>query len=457
MGNRRLLAMRLEELGQDVAKVGRAVEMAANRHQLVQELNSYIGALGQHTVAKPLSKAKTAVEKLPEVLDSAAPEMLDVLEEYGIDLERAVLDLKEVQAGLLKAQRALHAAGAAVVLDRPTTEALKRNLTECESLRWKIKDLQDQLETGADVTALWAAFDELRGGRCETLFADYVDFLGGLTLRDNHLDERVGDLTDAFLAELGALRLAVPSRGPARASVLDVLMKLGFPEWTLWDVPMAAYEVAKAQESDSPVASRLLPLRLSGRPEEAEEVLFADAWAAYAVGPAYACSAVLLSLRPDRPADVDRAHVIFELLARIQPDGDFAVDVAEVQECWADAACELRGSARPDGAEALDRFVEEVHRRLSDTATACFNPARWEDAIGRLRPSFEPGSEAGVHTGPVLDLLNAAWSARLRQPAAAEDIERRVLASWAGPAQPTGRLGAGRTGYAPIREGRHGR
>src|SRR4051794_33452336 len=109
MGNRRLLAMRLEELGQDVAKAGRAVEMAANRHQLVQDLNSYIGALGQHSVAKPLSKAKTAVEKLPEVLDSAAPEMLDVLEEYGIDLERAVLDLKEVQAGLLKAQRALHA------------------------------------------------------------------------------------------------------------------------------------------------------------------------------------------------------------------------------------------------------------------------------------------------------------------------------------------------------------
>lgn len=441
MSYQRLLAIRLEELKQDITKVRQAVDLAARRHLFVQTLKERIDMWGARSVSSPLNRARGALAGLPEFLDRADPGLLALIVENGFDLVKMNADLTEAVARLREAQDAFRAAGAPVELDKSMKDELAKNLDECASIVYEIDRLQERLAASEDVHALWHDYDLLWAKRCEPLFDDYVDFLGGLTMRDNHLDERIGDLTDTFVQELGALRLAIPARGPARPSVLDVLMKLGFPEWTLWDVPMAAYEVALRQTASSPIFQWLKGNHLSECGEAHQAVLFADASAAFAVGPAYACAAVLLRLRPDRvasaeaPADVDRAYVIFELLRRVQDDGEFAVDVELVRECWTSAAVELVDTALPHNHEALDAFVAAAYPKLNSDHSG-FGPSRREEAISRIRSLWEAPPRQASYSGPVVDLLNAAWSAWLRELASPAEIEKRALLAWAGPRQP---------------------
>ena len=445
MPNRSLLKIRLDELQQDVEKVRTVVDLTKRRHELVQMLHHYIHPLGEQSVNPPLVHARTTLDRLPDVLKQFNPDLLAFIKKHGITLSAAKAAAAKALTGLRAAQQALDDFGAPVELDVATKGELNNNLETCQSIISEIGDLRGKLETDGDVQSLWRDFDKLREERCEVLFADYVDFLGGLTLRDNRFDNRVCDLTDTFLQQAGEMqRLTVPARSPARPSVLNVLMKLGFPEWTLWDVPMAAYEVAVKQEAKSEAAQRLLHRQLSGRTAVQEIVLFADAHASYVAGPAYACSAILLHLRPDQPAsdlspaDTDRAHAIFELLSRVgAADSKFAVDVCQIRRSWESASDELVGSAQPDNPDALNRFVDEIYRTLTaDPTIPCFDPARWEKATNLLRSVFEPGTGPTTYSGPVLDLLNAAWSARLRKPESSNDIEKLALNAWFPSGQP---------------------
>lgn len=452
VGSHRLLAIRLADLKQDVEKVRGVVDLAARRHRLVRALRDRITLWGDHSAIAPLNRVKGDLERLRDLLPELDADLPAIIAENGVQLDRAVADLGEALTRLKEAQATLGSVGVPVELDQTTQAELGNNLSTCESIGWEIDALIKKLATADDVRALWREYDRLSTERCEPLFVDYVDFLGGLTMRDNRLDERIGELAETFVQELGALRLAIPARGPVGPGVLPVLMKLGFPEWTLWDVPLGAHEVTLRQATTSPISDWLKTVELGSRGEAHRAVLFADISAAYAVGPAYACATVLLRLRPDRsgtsdaPSDVERAYVIFQLLRRVQAEGQLAVDVELACDYWASAATELGGTDRPADHQALDEFVAAAHTVLNNRPG--YGPDRREAAVNRFKSVLNPEGENATYAGTVVDLLNAVWSAWLRKEGTPNEIERRALCAWAGPGHTGGGSPGSRAGLS---------
>src|SRR5262249_16861778 len=134
------------------------------------------------------------------------------------------------------------------------------------------------------------------------------------------------------------------------------IIRLRFPEWRIWDLPLAAHELGhvvigenlESEEKPENADQRILTpfiqrqraslvrqdpgfkqmsmKRRSGVQQAAQwaesriHEFLADAFATYTMGPAYACSAILLRLHPlidakdGRPSDAQRAHVILSML-----------------------------------------------------------------------------------------------------------------------------------------------
>ena len=119
--------------------------------------------------------------------------------------------------------------------------ALSENLEVCETVLKRIEALRKELADGKAPPEVWNELRELHHHNCRALFADYVDLLSGMVLRDTHLDDEVCAITDDFLAELASPRLVLPGRRSEMPTMFKDLVKIGFPEWTIWDVPLAAH------------------------------------------------------------------------------------------------------------------------------------------------------------------------------------------------------------------------
>lgn len=137
---------------------------------------------------------------------------------------------------------------------------------------------------------------------CEALFSEYVDYLRGVAIRSTGFGDDSGTLSDLFLLadNLPALwgrpggrtwkSLAVPSRVEQNASTKAYVLRIGFPEWTIWALPLLQHEfghvVIKKNPDELPVRSRT------------EAAMLADALAGLVTGPADACAELLLRLDP---------------------------------------------------------------------------------------------------------------------------------------------------------------
>jgi hypothetical protein len=178
----------------------------------------------------------------------------------------------------------------------PVAGALK------DDLKVKAIELGDDLpKHGAGNCEAWLNY--MRGmAKAAPFFSEYVEFLGGLALRDVGFDEGVCDLADDFIrlsyADLNDLVLAIPMRQQAVTDTLAAILRFSFPEWTIWGLPFAAREAWPAVVRKNAV----LKAKLDKFPDWAHDAKFksclADGFATYTIGPAYAYSALLLHLYP---------------------------------------------------------------------------------------------------------------------------------------------------------------
>ena len=128
------------------------------------------------------------------------------------------------------------------------------------------------------------------------------------------------------------------------------LIRIGFPEWTVWMVPLAAGELGfifadRYRDLDTEVIAAAFADVLTGRAgpdgsegepaidEEELRAWVADAFATCVTGPAYVWAAMLLRADPTSAVDQRRVAVmvdVLELLASglYDPDGNF-VEVAD--------------------------------------------------------------------------------------------------------------------------------
>jgi uncharacterized protein YukE len=403
-----LLVIRLDELQEDIEEVQQVVAKAETRHERLKVLRE-AGASAADRLRAARKEAHDAA------LDAEGTEFHEALESLSVSLKDVAAQIRQINETVADFDRAMiHLKEAEDINNR------------CGQILDDIRDIRSRVRGGElSYADAWAAFDDLSDTRCRALFSDYVDLLGGLTLRDTGLDDQISGMTDDLLNELGTELLALPAR-PADAPAADAaslgsLIKLWFPEWTIWGVPLFGYDAGLAWVNRrSPLGAQLL----DAEPAGSRGCLVADAYATFALGPAYASAAILLRMRTPAagdpaasPSEAGRAYVILRILRALGESGTFGAVVGIVEECWQEAVRQRGGVTEPANREALDRFADRAVETLDKVTTLRrFDAQLWErearDMLNALRLT-EPG---GPQPATVRGLLNGAWAARLEKP-----------------------------------------
>src|SRR5262249_49947527 len=202
-------------------------------------------------------------------------------------------------------------------------------------------------------------------------FSAYVDLLLGIALRSARFGDEDVSIGELFLIADGLpsawprvdgwawQSLAVPSWIDQTHSTEAMVLRVGFPEWTIWALPLLQHEFAHI------FANRPGNDKLRGAKVDA--VALADALAVLAAGPAYAFATLLLRLdpatvRPGRPETKLRAATIIGALRTIATDADLGQVVAladRLEREWLLAVEEAGGST----AAQQDAFDPKVWKK----------------------------------------------------------------------------------------------
>jgi hypothetical protein len=300
--------------------------------------------------------------------------------------------------------------------------------------------------------------------KSQQVFRACMELMGGLALRDKLLDERIYQFADEMIANCAEAMLrygwlTVPAQQEALSRTLARVIHLRFPEWTIWSLPLTAYEYGHVALDEMPdlsefvheEARRLLELppgtRLDdddpllprlARAEHQLRVLMNDAFATYVVGPAYACAAILLRLDPVvasaqehiHPADARRANVVLGMLDRMDAESDaspYGPVIARLRGDWeqtvaaAGPAASAPSKATEDLSVALDMVLGMLERTEEEeqdgvvpaSTLAADVRARWERIVAQAIPAAAeldgPEQNVTIDVEVVLNRLNQVF------------------------------------------------
>ncbi|MCW2701730.1 MAG: hypothetical protein JWQ45_3265 [Blastococcus sp.] len=476
------LRIRIEALERNLRDVRQLVNVVGARSDSIRRLNSLLVAPGANATLN-LRRAKSAVDAISRLNDY--PDIADLFSDYGLSehLATAARSLTNLEQTLQEAQQETRK----LVADIRETDALlnrehvKTIFNAGPALNLLTQTIQLRTALGTDEAAApaavdgdaaapaWAKYRELVGGPDQlSLFQQYVDVAAGLSLRGMGMDEHFCAMAD-WLSDYWTTVVDLPYMFaiPARTepSTIPSIIRLGFPEWTIWALPLFAHEFGRILvEKDAELqalAERLaaapsaVPKQLgpdAGAAETARRArearirtYLADAFATYVMGPAYACACLLLKLDPlsvgraeDQAWDLVRAEVVVGTLRHMAPklQGNLTDTIDKLQLSWNDAVAHL---APPAVSEGERRLVEPVvsslvqalevielrnqtHIRFDDNA---FADAK-RRAVGFFPDPPAEGADPDLEAVTMVQVLNAAWYRRLQRPDSAPDIARQV-------------------------------
>jgi hypothetical protein len=228
------------------------------------------------------------------------------------------------------------------------------------------------------------------------------------------------------------------------------IIRLGFPEWTLWALPLAAHEFGHVVVGNNPTLQQFIENKASDEVDRYRlQEYLADAFATYAMGPAYIYAAVLLHLDPltayedagKRPASAKRAHVMFAMLKRMDENASIESPYGEVietlQEEWLATLHQVsqHDSLNDQDEKQLNSLVDYIGHFLDVSSVVAYRHEAWiasetwqnalfDDEVGQLEVR---GDEE------LRDVLNAAWACRVKYqtgPQGVDKIQRAARELW---------------------------
>jgi hypothetical protein len=329
------------------------------------------------------------------------------------DLEMAAQDLTDIEdrSFLVKAKS----------IDR----SIWTDLTD------RAKDLQEEasiIEQGPANASGWTALANTENTANQEVFNESIEFLGGFALRDARLDAEVCELADRIIELIygpsaTALR-AIPGGIAAIKMKLGRIVRLRFPEWTIWALPLVAHDVWRLGEW--PQLTKRLKDRFqedggkAGLYGEGLELCLADAFATYTMGPAYAYTAIALLLNPRHPEDEMRVRIILRVLSGDSCScggmgGSYQDVAAELRRAWEEAMADT--GARPSSAldnSGLDALVQRLR---------AMPPSSPEFTLDQWMPLHEWGTRLLGNASDLEALLKSAASASY-------DLRHGLNAAW---------------------------
>lgn len=309
----------------------------------------------------------------------------------------------------------------------------------------------DVVQEGASVNA-WKQLHS-KSRLCSELFSEELGFLGSALVRGQQAGvDDICEIADALLYELnrkdphmigwGGVTLLAEGNFYTETTGL---IRLPFPDYGIWNLPISAHELGHfvgrripdfqvlLQERKREHLAKELPAEESAkqllRQDSHLKELFSDLFGLYTLGPAYACSCILLRFGPadgsackdndTHPSHARRVYFILEALDQMsktetgQPYGKIK---ARLESLWATI---LKTAGNGDCLEIKDRqplfqllfeLYTIINKHLSST--------RWRGwrRANELRHVFLSEAKPANVLGPkhtIADVLNAAWLWRL--------------------------------------------
>lgn len=334
----------------------------------------------------------------------------------------------------------------------------------------ELKERLAQLEPGASLAGQWSTLESDIGKACRQLFDEFLACLGGLLLRQAGLDEDMCRLSDALirqLAEQARVRwdgFTILGAGELYSAPSEVI-RLRFPDFTIWSLPMAAHEFghhvdeARRNQDFPHLYGEILFEESQGPFPPSQEAFggqvlqlkehFADLFAVHAVGPCFACTCIELRFEPSQayvprgargqhPPDAERAYLILKALEAM--DARYARLAGTLRSHWQQMLCSAgrRQELPPERRECLDRRLQRLLEaldlpRLRRARYQGWEGARWLAARDDYWRSASYGSPdqdwqrrasdlvarfSAAHGQPpqMADILNAAWLFRFEHP-----------------------------------------
>jgi cytochrome c556 len=256
-------------------------------------------------------------------------------------------------------------------------------------------------------------------------FTQHVQLLTGLALQGAGYDNGIAAIADTLLRDRVGVSFAMTIPGDRWRDELTAakFLHLGFPEWTPWALPLAAFDVSRIGIEDASLHDTID--RASTATAGADvETCFADIVATYQMGPAYAWATTIIQLDPaaeagERAAANLRVAVMAETLRNHDPEDretvrTFHTIADDLTTAWATARSEVEGPAAPDAAlmpsaEVIGSWLTALgnlrYRRLSDGDWATVR-----QVADRLK-----ARDGEIEVTDVRVVLNAAWVVRLEE------------------------------------------
>jgi len=457
-----ILKIRLETLQQNLKRAANVLDMVKEWRAGIQELETHIGNIlsSIEAVESCTLDCQQSIDRSMEKEESGIRDHLNAISDKIKNLRdnwRTTRDcLQKMKKGFVKTEGPGPEA-------RLTNAAVKEIEKATRKHQHTLKGIQDEMKTiGGNNQGDGASAEDLRKKawgdyateteHLNRVFAEYIDFLRGLALRDTGFDEGICELADELINKwvTGDLQssLSIPARQEAMNKTLARIIRLGFPEWTIWALPLVACEFGHVVSDTQELRKTLenegyrdkLPMRHLRH-------FVADAFATYIMGPAYACAAILLRFNPptayqdqdEHPAEAKRAYVIFTMLEQMNNEngmaGPYTGIIQTLKDGWKAA---VRQANPPDILTTQDevqweKWVETLKNTFYFELGLLYSPS-WRN-VDRWREQLYSDQDFEVNgTEDLRDVLNAAWLCRIdhidEDPSGTERIAARAKKLW---------------------------
>lgn len=441
-----MLRIRAEALRANLKKLDGFLGRLPNRKSDLDKLAVSLEAI-RSAISQSDSKVYTSSNDLD---DNQIDKVRQSLLEVGTRLREAKAEVQSVQKVITRLQESCYQ------IHESVTKVLKNDLVEyTKPSATALEAILNSLNKGAPDVKLWSKYlDEAVTGS-QAIFCAYVDILAGMALRDIGFDEGISRVAEELIETYKTNKerlydlVALPARQEAVAKTLARIMRVGFPEWTVWALPFTAFEfwhVVAREDLDAELREEIARdpgIEPFDQIAERFQNCLADAFAAYTMGPAYAYSAFLLLLNPLHayapqepeiaaeslgPAaavgapvgDDTRGHAILEML-RHMGSGASASDLPPYQEIsqtlgnlWS-VALQQTGQGPQTNRSQEDKkcvtlMVESLWKLLDKLKCAQFDLPTWNAALNFKLDLLQ---NTPLSVGQLRMVLNAIWSARV--------------------------------------------
>lgn len=335
-----------------------------------------------------------------------------------------------------------------------------RLVSECD---FNLRGLERLIKIGASLASSLDRVVDLSGGaQIQILRRETLDFLGGALMRQQNLDQKLCLLAESLLSEYSRITgvnwasRVVLGTNPLFSEASQVVHHR-FPDWDIWNLPLMAHEFGHIVAPQTPELktkiNEQLAIAAQNHPEANQwnqaqvqdyvsqrgshlEEFFADAFATYCQGPAFAYNVCRIHFNPreayfwrrDHPTHAERMEVILKVLNEMNEqekvyendNGPYDGVLSRLRYSWSELLQKSGVQAGP---------VEQFHRLKANALGSMFfnllnkyyrrgaqyQGDKWKEAE-KTAEQLLNDDEVSLSNMNVRNLLNLGWICRIREP-----------------------------------------